>query len=108
MSPVAERTLPEDAEAYRQTKVFTANSVPRGLLAQHSTKAGTWGLIHVRAGQVQYFLEGEASPLATVEAGASFVVLPEEVHFVRLSDDAEFSVEFHKRPGAAAPDDPHR
>lgn len=105
---MATRTLPEDAEAYRQTKVFTASTVPRGILAQHSTKAGTWGLIHVRAGQVQYFLEGEQTPLATVGAGESFVVLPEEVHFVQLSDDAEFSVEFHKRPGAVAPDDPHR
>lgn len=102
------RVLPEDAQAYRQTKVFTATTVPRGLLAQHSTKAGTWGLIHVSAGHVHYFLEGEETPLATVQAGASFVVLPEEVHFVRLCDDAEFSVEFHKRPGAAAPDDPHR
>lgn len=105
---MAERVLPEDAEAYRQTKVFTSRTVPRGILAQHSTKAGTWGLIHVRAGEVQYFLEGETSPLATVCAGSSFVVLPEEVHFVRLSEDAEFSVEFHKRAGAVAPADPHR
>ena len=105
---MSQRTLPEDAETYRQTKIFTAHTVPRGILAQHSTKAGTWGLIHVHSGQVQYFLEGAALPLATVAAGASFVVLPQEVHFVRLSDDAEFSVEFHKRPGTAAPDDPHR
>ncbi len=102
------RTLPGDAEAYRQTKVFTAKSVPRGLLAQHSTKAGTWGVIYVRAGEVKYFLDGEAAPLATLQAGQRFVVLPEEVHFVRLSADAEFLVEFHKRPSSAAPDDPHR
>lgn len=105
---MSQRTLPEDAEAYRQTKVFTASTVPRAILAQHSTKAGTWGLIHVHAGQVQYFLEGEDTPLATIQAGSSFVVLPEEVHFVRLSDGGEFSVEFHKRPDTAAPDDPHR
>ena len=102
------RALPDDAESYRQTKVFTAQTVPRSLLAQHSTKAGTWGLIHVHAGRVEYFLEGEETPLATVPTGSSFVVLPQEVHFVRLSDDAEFSVEFHKRAGALAPDDPHQ
>lgn len=102
------RALPEDAEPYRRTKVFTARTVPRGILEQHSTKAGTWGLIHVHAGQVEYFLDGHATPLATVGSGESFVVLPEEVHFVRLSADAEFSVEFHKRPGAAPPTDPHR
>jgi len=102
------RTLPDDAEAYQQTKLFTAKTVPRSILAQHSTKAGTWGLIRVHAGQLQYFLEGEDVPLATVPTGGTFVVLPEEVHFVRLSDDAEFLVEFHKRPGTAAPDDPHR
>lgn len=102
------RTLPADAEPYRHTKVFTAETVPRGLLAHHSTKAGTWGLIHVRAGQVQYFLDGQTTPLATVGSGETFVVLPEELHFVRLSADAEFSVEFHKRPGAATPADPHR
>ncbi len=102
------RTLPKDAEAYQQTKLFTPRTVPRSILAKHSTKAGTWGLIHVRAGTVQYVLEGEDVPLATIETGETFVVLPEEVHFVRLSEDAEFLVEFHKRPGAAAPDDPHR
>ncbi|MBV1860024.1 MAG: DUF1971 domain-containing protein [Nannocystaceae bacterium] len=102
------RSLPSDAEAYRRTKVFTANTVPRGILAQHSTKAGTWGLIHVLVGEVQYFLEGESTPLASVEAGATFVVLPQEVHFVRLSADAEFLVEFHKRTGTASPQDPHR
>ena len=105
---MSSRTLPGDAEAYRQTKLFTADTVPRSILAQHSTKAGTWGLIHVRAGRLQYFLEGDEEPLATVGAGETFVVLPQEVHFVRLSDDAEFLVEFHKRSGAAAPDHPHR
>jgi tellurite resistance-related uncharacterized protein len=107
MSPPV-RALPEDAQAYRQTKVFTATTVPAGLLAQHSTKAGTWGLLHVHAGRVEYFLEGGQTPLASVETGASFVVLPEEAHFVRLFEGAEFSVEFYKRPGAATPDDPHR
>jgi tellurite resistance-related uncharacterized protein len=41
------RALPDGAEHYRSTAVFTEATIPGGLLADHSTKAGVWGRIKV-------------------------------------------------------------
>ncbi len=48
------KTLPETISAYKKTPVFTAETVPKGLLADHQTKAGTWGLITVLEGELDY------------------------------------------------------
>ncbi len=104
----APRTLPAGAVAYSRTKLFDRQTLPDKLGTEHSTKAGVWALIHVESGQVDYVLSGADTPLATIEAGQSFVVLPQEVHRVALSDDAAFFVEFHRMPGETGPDDPHR
>ena len=42
--------LPGGLEPYKRTNTFTEDSVPAGLLAEHSTKDGVWGLIHVEKG----------------------------------------------------------
>jgi tellurite resistance-related uncharacterized protein len=36
------------------TEEFTAETVPAGLRKDHCTKAGVWGLIHVRAGRLRF------------------------------------------------------
>ncbi|MEM7424401.1 MAG: DUF1971 domain-containing protein [Pseudomonadota bacterium] len=90
----AERALPGGAAPYSRTPRFTEATVPQSLLREHSTKAGTHGLLHVDAGSVQYFLAGQETPAAEIAAGETFVILPEEVHFVRLGDGAAFWVEF--------------
>lgn len=46
--------LPAGLAAYKRTDEFTAETVPAALLKDHSTKEGTWGLIHVTAGRVLY------------------------------------------------------
>lgn len=46
--------LPEAVVQYSQVpkapKTFTATTIPKGLLKQHSTKRGTWGVIRVSKG----------------------------------------------------------
>ena len=90
------RNIPPDVTPYFKTAAFTAETVPEKLKKAHGTKVGTWGRINVNRGEVSYFLEGEDRPLARVTAGETFVILPEERHYVRLSDDAEFFVELCK------------
>ena len=90
------RTLPSDVASYSKTSVFTAETLPDKLKNAHETKAGTWGQLTVNRGEVSYFLEGEDQPLARVTEGDSFIIIPEERHYVRSSDDAEFFVEFCK------------
>ena len=92
----ANRTLPEGAEAYSKTPLFTAATVPEKLKNTHNTKAGVWGQLSVNRGSVHYFIDGDNEPAAVVSAGQTFVILPEECHFVCPTDDAEFFVEFFK------------
>ncbi len=86
--------LPEEASAYRETKLFTPESVPKGLLAEHSTKAGVWGRIHVRAGTVEYFVAGENPRHETLTPGRPGVICPEVEHRVAPGASSEFFVEF--------------
>lgn len=46
--------LPPGLVAYRRTPDFTETTLPAALRADHDTKPGTWGLIHVAAGRLRY------------------------------------------------------
>ncbi|MEM1380623.1 MAG: DUF1971 domain-containing protein [Pseudomonadota bacterium] len=93
---VGDRQMPEGVAAYSKTQEFTQMSVPKAITGAHNTKPGVWGALNVTAGEVRYFLEGAAKPLAVVGAGETFVIKPEEWHFVQLTDDAKFFVEFYR------------
>lgn len=92
-----ERFLPDDVGPSGQTLLFTNESVPDKILNHHELQAGTWGLLTVEAGTVSFFRQGEDTPVAVISSGEPFVILPEEVHYVRLSEDAQFFVTFYKR-----------
>src|SRR3546814_2569350 len=47
-------SLPEGLESYRRTGDFTDTTVPAALLNAHTTKEGSWGLIHVAEGKLRY------------------------------------------------------
>ena len=89
-----DRRLPEGAERYALTPVYTAHSVPAKLRSSHTTKKGTYGRLCVVAGTVQFSLQGQPKPLATVGPGETLVILPAEPHFIEISDAAEFYIEF--------------
>ena len=93
-----ERFLPDDVEASGKTSLFTNETVPGKILNHHELQAGTWGLLTVEAGTVNFFRQGEDAPVAVISSEKPFVILPEEVHYVRLSEDAKFFVTFYKRP----------
>lgn len=93
-----ERFLPDDVEASGKTSLFTNETVSGKILNHHELQAGTWGLLTVEAGTVSFFRQGEDAPVAVISSEKPFVILPEEVHYVRLSEDAKFFVTFYKRP----------
>src|SRR3546814_12863867 len=49
--------LPLKAKPYKRTPSFTEATIPAGLLGDHSTKAGTWGLIRVEEGLLRYIVQ---------------------------------------------------
>ena len=86
--------LPEGLAAYKRTPEFSTESVPAGLLCEHNTKTGVWGLIHVLEGTLVYHTPDDSH---TLIAGDQGVVVPNMLHSVAPDDAARFYVEFHKR-----------
>jgi tellurite resistance-related uncharacterized protein len=89
------KKLPADVAAYRRTEVFTRDSVPPGLLKNHSTAEGIWGLIRVERGRLEYTIgEDEVRVLTPEKRG---VVEPATVHHVRPLGEVRFFVEFYRK-----------
>ena len=87
------QSLPEGLQAYRSTPVFTETTVPAGLLKDHETKAGVWGVIHVVSGQLRYRIPslGEDTVLSPEQDG---IVIPQTPHSVAPLGAVEFYVAF--------------
>ena len=102
--------LPKNVIKYSQVPAkgsFTADKIPRGLLKEHSTKKGTWGIIRVDKGSLEYQIH-EPAPLRIFElnAPAKGVIEPTVLHQVKaLSDNLEFVVEFYRMPGTGPVDE---
>lgn len=91
--------LPPGLAAYKRTPLFNEATVPAGLLKDHSTKEGTWGLIHVEAGRLRYFVTDSrrsSSCRDLIAGSAPGVVEPTIVHRVEPVDPVRFWVEFYR------------
>ncbi len=87
--------FPEGLKEYKRTPVFTQDTIPKGLLNNHSTKAGTWGKIEVHKGKLKY--HPEAHDVITVAAGEAANIPPQMVHHVSADDEVAFHVAFYAR-----------
>jgi len=85
--------LPAAARPYKRTPVFTQDTVPAGLLKDHSTKQGVWGVITVISGRLQYCVAstGEEAILSPEQSG---LVEPMVAHHVKPLGDVTFTIEF--------------
>jgi hemoglobin len=93
--------LPAGLTAYRRTELFTETSVPPGLLKDHSTKAGTWGLIHVFEGRLRYRItDSRRLPYESVLTpdGRLGIVEPTILHNIEPLESVRFQVEFFRHP----------
>ena len=91
------RDLPPGLTPYKRTPTFTEASVPAGLRHDHSTKEGTWGMIHVEEGQLRYRVTDARRDLSeqilTPETGPG-IVEPTILHHVEPLGGVRFHVEF--------------
>ena len=101
--------LPRNVVKYSQvpkTGFFTADRIPKGLLNDHSTKKGTWGIIRVEKGTLEYTIMEPTKAVFELQAPARGVIEPTKIHHVKaLTDDLEFVVEFHRKPGTGPVDE---
>lgn len=94
-------------EPYKRTALFTESTVPAGLLQNHSTKEGVWGLIRVLSGQLIYRITDprrEAREEILTPTGEPGLVVPTLLHCVEPQGNVEFFVEFWRAPTPAARD----
>lgn len=54
--------LPLAAKPFKRTPSFTKATIPAGLLRDHSTKEGTWGLVRVEEDLLRYIVSDPRRP----------------------------------------------
>ena len=88
--------LPTGLTPYKRTPTFDANTVPAGLRAQHSTKAGVWARIVVLEGSLPFrFLEPHEE-LVLLTPDRPGIVAPTQLHRAEPGPGVRFYVEFHR------------
>ena len=89
--------LPEGLVSYRRTADFTETTMPAALLADHTTKEGSWGLIVVEEGTLLYRVTDPRRPpsetLLTPLTDPG-VIEPTILHHVVPQGPVRFHVEF--------------
>ncbi len=87
------KDMPSGLTAYKRTPTFTEQSVPKGLLEDHNTKAGVWGQIHVESGKLMYIIPSR-DQTKLLSPGDVGTVEPEMRHHVTPVGPVKFYVEF--------------
>ncbi|WP_262693242.1 DUF1971 domain-containing protein [Kordiimonas aquimaris] len=87
------KTLPEGVQPYNKTPLFSELTVPKGLLKDHNTKSGVWGVINVVSGNLRYTVPSLEKHI-DLSAGDTAIVVPEQLHHVTPLGAVSFYVEF--------------
>lgn len=82
------------AEPYKVTAIWDQDTLPAAIRNEHSTKAGTWGLLRVLDGEVD--LVFSAGHTVRVTVGQPGVIPPQDVHHVEFTGPFRMQVEFYK------------
>lgn len=82
-------------QPYQSTPVFDQDTLPQALRRDHSTKAGTWGVIRVLAGEIRLHVT-EPPEVRHLSRGEATVVAPQQIHWVEVLGPMKLQVEFHE------------
>ena len=89
--------LPDGIVHIRSTPLFTQDTVPAGLRADHCTKEGSWGVIRLITGLLRYEVSDPRRPRSSVVLtpdGPPGIIEPTILHRVEPVGPVEFLVEF--------------
>lgn len=84
-----------NSEPYKSTPVFDQDTLPQALRRDHSTKAGTWGVIRVLQGEIRLHID-EPPEVRRLGAGEAAVVAPRQTHWVEVLGAMRLRVDFHQ------------
>lgn len=91
------KELPKDVIAYKRTPEFTEENVPVGLLNDHNTKEGVWGIIVVTEGELEYTIQEPEVEVVVLNPNYSGVVEPTIKHHIKPLGTTRFYVEFYRK-----------
>jgi hemoglobin len=89
--------MPAGFEAYGRSPDFTPETLPVRLQATHSTKAGTWALLHVVEGAILYQLEPPYQGERLARAGEAVVIEAQVPHHISFVEPGRIYIEFYRK-----------
>jgi tellurite methyltransferase len=90
--------LPEGFVPYKKTAEFNNESIPAGLLRDHSLKSGTWGRLTLLEGSLRFTMTSEPPQAARVLTTAEPAHIPPEiVHSIEPLGRVRFFIEFCRK-----------
>lgn len=91
------KALPNSVKHYKSTPLFDENSIPKGFLSNHTTKPGTWGLLIIESGQLNYIItESGYEEEVILTPSNPGVIEPSTTHYIRANCPVRFYVKFYK------------
>lgn len=90
------KALPQQVQPYKQTPVFTEDTVPGGLLRSHRTKDSVWGKIVVLEGRLEYTIDEPTEEVLVLDQETPGVIEPTILHAVKPLGAVRFYVEFYR------------
>ncbi len=90
------KQVPQSAEFYKKTMVFTPENLPAKFAGRHNTKAGVWGEIHVLEGALT-LTTYDGAPDVQIQKGDVAAFAPQEHHSVAFPEGAgAFEIWFYR------------
>lgn len=80
-------------EAYRKIGPFGRDTLPQGLLAEHSLRGGTWGRLTMLRGAVGFIWDDNGERIE-LKAGDVHLITPERHHHLDITGAFELEIEF--------------
>ncbi len=90
--------MPADMTCFKRTSAFDENTVPAGLLKQHTTRRGSWGRIVVTTGEVGYRINDPLNQYHHLSPDVPGLIPPEVPHHLEIIAPVNLYVEFYRQP----------
>jgi tellurite resistance-related uncharacterized protein len=95
---VRAKELPVDSIRYWQSGQFDQRSLPAGLTREHRLKEGTWGLLTLMSGTIDFSWDDSQGGTVLLSAPARMVIPPTVPHHVAGSGPFTLEIEFYRQP----------
>lgn len=97
MNVIPTYRVPADAECYRTLGPWTQDAIPAGLQGQHQLKAGSWAVIKILSGTIDFaWDDARAEPAMTLETGMELAVPPLLLHHLIVTGPVEIKLSFYR------------